>query len=140
MSSIRSKEDFLKYISAFNLSDHDTYSEYYAPNAVMALGAFVLNGKDAIMDFFHNARQTVLENVDATNIIITEKALVITANITFTAIVDLKEPLHDIGPAIGKGGKFKAPFVVYYELDEHGQMLNISAGRTAPAEVIPPPS
>lgn len=90
-TAIRSREDFDKYLAAFNSSDFDSYSGYYASNAVMGLGNFVIRGRDDIMRFFRDSRQRISEHIDPVNVIITPGAVAVTAIITFTALVNLEE-------------------------------------------------
>ncbi|KAL1854962.1 hypothetical protein Plec18167_004585 [Paecilomyces lecythidis] len=83
--------DLDHYITAFNNNDIETYSAYYAPDAQIALGGFILRGKEEILAFFKNARKQILEHIDPIHVIISENVIVLKAVITFTTIVDLNE-------------------------------------------------
>lgn len=90
-SYIRSRSDFDRYLAAFNGNDYDTYSAYYTTDAEMALGQFVLNGKDEILKFFREGRKQISERLEPDHIIIDKNAVAMTAIIFFTALKDLEQ-------------------------------------------------
>lgn len=89
--SIRTREDLDRYLVAFNTTEPEIYTSYYAPDAEMALGNLVLNGRDAIIQFFNIGRPRVSEHIAADSVLFEKHAVALTATITFTAKVDLTE-------------------------------------------------
>ncbi|KAF4314279.1 hypothetical protein GTA08_BOTSDO00728 [Botryosphaeria dothidea] len=134
-SSVRTREDLDRYIVAFNTNDYDTYASFYSPDVEMNLGATVVKGKDEIIKWFKEARKRILEYLEVEHVFIGEKAVALTEDITFTALIDFDEPFYDVGPPVQKGGGYKAPFVIFYDLDEQGRMKTLNAGRIKPAVV-----
>lgn len=90
-SSVRTREDFERYLVAFNSNDYDTFSSFYAPDVEMSLGSIVIKGKDEIVAWFKEARKQILEYLEVGHLFISEKAVALTADITFTALVDLDQ-------------------------------------------------
>ncbi|KAH7112073.1 hypothetical protein B0J11DRAFT_511865 [Dendryphion nanum] len=134
--SIRSRDDFNHYINAFNNNDTPVYSAYYASDCEMCLGPLALNGIDAIKQFFAVGRTQISEHVDPELVLMDGNLLAITATITFTAKVELKEGFADIGPPVPQGGGYITVFAIFYELNDRGQFKKVYAGRVKPAKVF----
>ncbi|KAH9207838.1 hypothetical protein DL95DRAFT_415291 [Leptodontidium sp. 2 PMI_412] len=135
-SGIHSRADLDRYLVAFNNNDTPVYTSFYAPDAEMALGPVVCYGLDAIKDFFATGRMVISEHIAPETVIISDHAVAITATITFTAKVDIKEPFFDIGPAVAKGGGYTTLFTIFYELNEDKQFKKIYAGRVKPTKTF----
>lgn len=90
-SSVRTREDLDRYIVAFNTNDYDTYASFYSSDVEMNLGATVVKGKDEIIKWFKEARKRILEYLEVEHVFIGEKAVALTEDITFTALIDFDE-------------------------------------------------
>lgn len=96
VSGIHSREDFDRYLVAFNNNDTPVYTSFYADDAEMALGPVVLCGLDSIKDFFNTGRRVIAEHIAPEIVIMNDHAMAVTATITFTAKVDFTEVPLDL--------------------------------------------
>ena len=95
---IRTRGDLDHYLSSFNTNDFDTFPRYYAPDVTIILdGKHTLNGKDEVVNFFRNAREKVLEEVNLQSILLNKDGIAIKSEIKFTAIENIEVRPRPLG-------------------------------------------
>jgi len=118
---------FLAYTRAFSGGLPEKYSAFYRDDVKLTLSSVgVLNGKQAIVDFYTKMFRTVREDLEIHNIVFDDHAIVGDFTSVFTAVADA--PDFVVAP-LNKGESVRVPVFVYYTLKD-GLISEIRVARS----------
>jgi len=121
------RASFLAYTRAFSSGLPEKYSAFYTDDVKLTLSSVgVLNGKQAIVDFYTRMFKTVREDLEIHNIVFDDHAIVGDFVSVFTAVADA--PDFVVAP-LKKGESIRVPVFVYYTLKD-GLVSEIRVARS----------
>ncbi len=83
------KEDFEAYIAAFNASDFEGFSKYYAEDVEFSLGGRKqLNGPQEIVDFYRGVKEHIKERLEIIDLLVAPDGFAMHNRTTFETIKD----------------------------------------------------
>lgn len=123
------REDYLDYLAAFQRGDFDAFSKYYAEDVRFSLagGTLVLEGRQAIVDFYKMALKRVRESLEVTYLVIDDAGLAVEVKTEFTALEDW--PDFTVRP-LRKGESARIVSWAHYKLrdDKFVDIRSVRAG------------
>lgn len=123
------REDYLDYLAAFQRGDFDGFSKYYAEDVRFSLagGTLVLEGRQAIVDFYKMALKRVRESLEVTYLVIDDAGLAVEVKTEFTALEDW--PDFTVRP-LRKGESARIVSWAHYKLrdDKFVDIRSVRAG------------
>jgi ketosteroid isomerase-like protein len=110
---VLSESDYRDYLAAFNRSDFDTFSRYYAVDAEFQGRAGHFVGRDAVVEFYRMVHERLHERVEVRQIIHGAQELVVDAVTELHALEDW--PDFPTGP-LAKGEVRRSQNFLWYEM------------------------
>jgi len=113
VTDVLSEDEYRDYIAAFNRSDFDTFSRYYAPDVEFHGRAGHFVGRDAVVGFYRKVHARLRERVEVRQIILGEQEMVADAVTELHALEDW--PDFPTGPLL-RGEVRRSQNFLWYEL------------------------
>ena len=90
MPPIKNKQDLLQYLDAFNITDYNTFPEYFTQGVTMdIMGVLKTDGRQGFVEFIRAQREHMLEHITLDECYFSRGAITAQSTVLFT-------PLHDI--------------------------------------------
>jgi len=120
------EEDFRSHIAAFNASDFNGFSKYYADDVEFNLGdRKQIVGKQGIVDFYREVFDHIDEALEVVDLIVAPEGAALHSRTTFTTIRDW--PDFEIWPTV-KGDVRVVESINMYRT-KGGRIVQIKSGR-----------
>ncbi|OJW57083.1 MAG: hypothetical protein BGO57_03220 [Sphingomonadales bacterium 63-6] len=110
-----SEHEFMRYISAFNAGDSETYGSFYAPSIAFRNGAGAqLQGPDAVIAYYEALKGRIARRMEVRAVIPGEHSLCAALHSRFE-ILSASEPFA--GEVLEKGDAVLLDSMALYELE-----------------------
>ncbi len=119
------KQEFAKYIAAFNDNDFPGFTAYYAENVLLELGARQIHGRAGIEAFYRDVKSKIKETLVIRQVVADEEGVATELDTTFEALQDW--PDFIAGP-MEKGDVIRIVSFVMYRI-ERGKFSHIRSAR-----------
>ena len=119
------REQYARYIAAFNNNDFAGFTEFYADDVVLELPMTTLRGRQAILDFYTEVKKRVRETLKVGQLVLDEHGLAVEVDTEFHAFEDA--PDFIVRP-MKKGESIKSVSFILYE-HEGGKFTRIRSAR-----------
>jgi len=121
------KDEFSNdYIGAFNRGDLATCARFYDENVILHLGSRVLNGRQAIIDFYTEVFERIRETLTIKSVILDESGLAAEIATEFYCLKDWPEFIA--GP-IRAGETIRIESFIHYHIGPNGKFTEIWSAR-----------
>ena len=121
------REDFERYLDAFNRDDFDGFSRFYAEDVDFNLGTRKrIVGRQGIVDFYRQVKQYIREELRIIDIAVGSGAIGLHVYTKFTTIKDW--PDFELWPTM-KGDVREIESLVLYKVNAAGKFTSIKSAR-----------
>lgn len=122
------REDFETYIAAFNASDFDGFSKYYAEDVEFILGdRKKIRGRQAIVDFYRGVKEHIVEKLEIVDLLVAPDGFAMHSRTAFETIKDW--PDFELWPT-KKGDIRRVESIILYRVED-GRFKSIKSARFA---------
>jgi ketosteroid isomerase-like protein len=90
-ASAEQREAFMNYVHAFSNAEFDKFSRYYTDDVVCDLNGRVLDGKQAIVDFYREMFTMIREHLTIHQLIVDNAGIFADATARFSAFADASQ-------------------------------------------------
>jgi hypothetical protein len=119
------RDQYARYIAAFNNNDFAGFAAFYADDVVLELPIATLRGRQAIVDFYTEVKKKIRETLTIGQLVLDEHGLAVEAETEFLAIEDA--PDFIVRP-LRKGEAIRSVSFILYE-HRDGKFTRIRSAR-----------
>jgi len=110
------RQDFQRYIDAFNRGDFDTLGEYYAADVDFRGQGGQFRGRQAVLDFYRGVKHRVHETLSIQELVVGERAILVDLLTELQVLEDW--PDFPRG-ALHRGETRRSENFIWYDIEDH---------------------